>query len=297
VIPETLQAWTLEAIEALLAQGVFESDRFDFKEMLPHNKAEPDKLRLRKACAAFGNSDGGFFIFGVKDNKGLAPADRIVGLDPALDFPVQFGNFPSGVEPSVEWLPRNPAIHLENNRLVHVVHVPPSTRRPHGVIDDERWWFCKRTSKGTEAMSYEEVRLSFQDTENRRTKLALLSSELSHIAWVAERLLRELPDNASTDGLVNDWAWMTRYPTTVIDTILGDAYSLFADKTDIQLALASLRDETRRSNEVGAVYSNYTFIRSTADPQRVRLHSSGGQPGGAIPHCVPREDEGDAVGG
>jgi hypothetical protein len=33
VTPETLETWTLEAITFLLEQGVFETDRFDFKEM------------------------------------------------------------------------------------------------------------------------------------------------------------------------------------------------------------------------------------------------------------------------
>jgi len=119
-------------------------------------------------------------------------------------------------------------------------------------------------------MSYEEVRLAFQDTETRRTKLALLGSELSHIGWVAERLLREVPEQGGTEGLVNDWAWMTRYPTTLVDTILGDAFSLMTDKADLWTALTVLRDETRRSNSVADVYSNYGFIRSTMDPQQRR---------------------------
>ncbi len=117
-------------------------------------------------------------------------------------------------------------------------------------------------------MSYDEIRLAFQDTENRRTKLALLSSELSNIDWVAERLLREIPDNTPTEGLVNDWAWMTRYPTAVVDTILGDAFGLIADKTDLWAALADLRDTTRRANAIAEVYSNYQFVRTTGDSQQ-----------------------------
>jgi hypothetical protein len=50
----------------------------------------------------------------------------------------------------------------------------------------------------------------------------------------------------------------------------GDAFSLIADKPDIGAALAQLRDETRRSNAVADVYSNYGFIRSTGDPQQRR---------------------------
>jgi predicted HTH transcriptional regulator len=44
---------------------------FDFKAMLPHSKDTEGKGRLRRDVAAFANSNGGFLVFGVKDNKGL----------------------------------------------------------------------------------------------------------------------------------------------------------------------------------------------------------------------------------
>ncbi len=65
MIPETLADWTLDVVGALLTQGVFESDRFDFKEVLPHSKNAKGKDRLRKTCAAFGNAGGGYLIFVV----------------------------------------------------------------------------------------------------------------------------------------------------------------------------------------------------------------------------------------
>ena len=249
---------------------MFESDRFDFKEMLPLKKAEPDKIGLKKLCAAFANSDGGFLIFGVKDNKDLSAADRIVGLDPAQDFPVQFGNYPGASEPSLSgaWSFRNPPIMLGNGRVVHVVHVPPSPRRPHGVLEEQRWWFCKRTNKGTEVMSHEEIRMSFQDLETRRSKLALISSELGHMRFLAQRLLEKVPENASTDALVIDTAWTTRYPTSVLDLLLGDAFSLVTRKLDLWAALSALRVEVRQSNARAEAYSHYEFIRSTKDPQQ-----------------------------
>ena len=181
MIPDTLDAWSLEVIRSLLKQGVLELDRFDFKETLPHKSDDKDKLRLAKACASFANSSGGFLIFGVKDAKGLPASERLVGLDPTNDFPECFGNFPTSAEPSVEWTLRNPALRLDDGRFVHIVHVPLSARSPHGVIDQERWWFCKRTSKGTETMSYEEIRERFAQTNRRRNRYAFVKSEVSRI--------------------------------------------------------------------------------------------------------------------
>jgi hypothetical protein len=57
--------------------------------------------------AAFANSTGGFLVLGVKDDKGLPAADRIVGLPATYDFPEHFGNYPSACEPSVEWAFKN----------------------------------------------------------------------------------------------------------------------------------------------------------------------------------------------
>ena len=59
MIPETLAGWNLEVVRALVEQGVFETDRFDFKETLPHSKDEKGKSRLRRDVAAFANSGGG----------------------------------------------------------------------------------------------------------------------------------------------------------------------------------------------------------------------------------------------
>ena len=265
MIPDTLGGWSIEVVKALVQRGIFESDRFDFKEQLPHKSDDKDKLRLVKTCASFANSIGGFLIFGVKDDKGLSPADRLVGLDAVDDFPERFGNFPAIAEPSVEWTFRNPALSLENGRLIHVVHVVESQSRPHAVLEQDRWWFCKRTSKGTEIMSYDEVRLAFQDTETKRTKLALLSAELDHTIWIADRVLQEVPEEIPDEhnGTPAHWSWATRYSTTLIDSLLGDAVSLFAKRREIWTSLARLRDELRHSNAVAEAFAHFVFEQAT----------------------------------
>lgn len=252
MIPAVLSEWTLNAVEQLLAQGVFESDRFDFKEMLPHAKSNTDKLRLRKTCAAFANSAGGFLIFGVKDEKGLSVADRLVGLDPAFDFPTNFGSFASTCQPSVEWAFQNPPLRLPQGRIIHVVHIPPGVRCPHAVAEDDRWHFVKRTNKGNEAMSYEEVRLAFQDTEMRRTKLALLASELSLLRELAEKVVADAPQTYSEVRVIRDSVWLTRYPTTVVDSVLGDAFALLKGRGGVWQAVARVRALARRSNALAS---------------------------------------------
>jgi predicted HTH transcriptional regulator len=67
LLPDRLQDWTIRHVEQLVQRGVHENDQFDLKEMLPHPADNAGKMRLKKTCAAFANSAGGYLIFGVAD--------------------------------------------------------------------------------------------------------------------------------------------------------------------------------------------------------------------------------------
>jgi predicted HTH transcriptional regulator len=101
VLPKQLLDWTVQVVIDLLQTGMFESESFDYKEALPHSKDETGKDRLRRACCAFANSDGGFLVFGISDDKTEPPENRLVGLDKSHDFPEQFGNYPRSCSPSI----------------------------------------------------------------------------------------------------------------------------------------------------------------------------------------------------
>ena len=67
MIPTSLQGWNLATLTRIVAQGVFETDRFDFKITLAPD--EGGKRRLRRNIAAFANARGGFLVFGVRDDR------------------------------------------------------------------------------------------------------------------------------------------------------------------------------------------------------------------------------------
>src|SRR5260370_36246861 len=94
MIPKSLTEWSIPIITDLLIQGYYETEVFDFKEMLSHSKNEPEKTRLYKSCCAFANSAGGFLVFGIKDNKTLPPQDLLVGFEPSYKFSKHFGTYP-----------------------------------------------------------------------------------------------------------------------------------------------------------------------------------------------------------
>ncbi len=221
MVPTQLEDWTLPVVMGLVTQGYSESDKFDFKEMLPHSKGSEDKLRLRKTCAAFANSTGGFLIFGVKDNPKLPPNDRIVGISMRPDFFADFGDYPRGCTPSVDWTFLQPSIRLTNDKFIHIIHIPRSWQAPHWLEDPrikESVYFPKRTNKGNEPMSHEEVKMAYLQFYEKRLKLRLLRAELDTIRQTAKTFI--IP--ARQTALAHDTGELG---VSVIETVLAEDIS------------------------------------------------------------------------
>jgi len=210
MVPDVLEEWNIDTLRNLLTKGYFESEAFDFKETLPRSTDESGKLRLVKTCCAFANSGGGFLIFGVSNNGSLE------GLDPNFDFPEQFGSYPQKCMPTVTWDFKNPPISLEDGKVIHIVYIPKSWNAAHSCeVASDGLCFVKRTNKGNEPMSYEEIRLAFLQYYEKRLKLQLLKAELDNIKKHAEELI--IPAHAaSTQPAMGDFS------LTVLETVYGE---------------------------------------------------------------------------
>ena len=246
MIPVSLSGWKLDAVLAVAASGIAENDVFDLKTDL-----QPAEHQ-RKVVAAFANTRGGYLIFGVTNDR------QVVGVS-NNELPRDFGSrLRSGIEPAVEFRVGPPiAVSVEKN--VFVVEVPRSSRVPHAVQANGAWTFLKRSAGGTnDPMSYEEIRLAFQDTDMKRSKLALVASELDLIEAIADRVITNVPEDIPAQNLYR-WAWVTRYPTSLLDAILGDAYSLLAHDKDTWKMLGYVRDSVRVSNTYSEALSELPF--------------------------------------
>lgn len=264
MIPDNLEEFDLEIIEDIVSKGVFESDLFDFKLMLPHSKNDEDKRRLRETIAAFANAAGGYLIYGVDDSKEKNVNERILGIAVSDDIPAKFGDYASFCEPSVEWDFKNPPIKVENGNLIHVIQIIPNWRTPHAVeFTKGSLVFPKRTNKGNERMSFHEVKSAFKETEFRKTKLNLLISEIEFMLDTAKRVLEQVPeDREKINGTIH-WAWATRYNTALIDQTLGDSFAFFSDNTLLWETLCKLRDASKHSNVACEAISNIVFMSMT----------------------------------
>lgn len=232
MVPKTLDEWTLDSIRKLITTGYQESESFDFKKGLPDKDGKPEKAGLREDCCAFANSNGGFLIFGVLDAQKATGEDRIVGID-AKDFPTKFGEYPSKCDPSVYWIFKEVPIKLENGKFLQIVHIVKSFRAPHAVKKDSEWIFKKRTNKGNEDMSYDDIRLAFLNHHDRLRRVFLLKTELEEIKYEAEQYLEIFRKN--------QFYFSVRFDLSVLDSLWSDVYPIIQQSAQITDTITSLR--------------------------------------------------------
>lgn len=269
MIPNTLDEWSVQAVIELLTKGTFESEEFDFKERLPDPADNNGKKRLRKACAAFANSEGGFLIFGISDDKTRPPADRLVGIDSDFDFPERFGNFPKACVPSIEWSFKNPPVVLDSGKVLHTVYVPRSWKAPHAVGSaNEGWEFQKRTNKGDEGMSMEEIRSAFLGFYEKRLRLQLLRGELTSLKNTAS-------DASITDpNKIESSYSLVTFDVGVIESLIGDTYSITASSPDLIATLSELRQQVRVANNENRIFFGVVKIPlMTSKADLIREHN------------------------
>ena len=268
MIPTALEGWTSNVIEYLLEQGYFESEAYDYKLRLPNKGDTRGRLRLRKECSAFANSDGGFLLFGVSDDRTLPPQERMVGFEPAFDFPIHFGEYTTQCQPTVSWIHKAIPISETNPNLLHIVHIPRSWHGPHMIPDDQKreaWYFPKRTNKGIEYMSYEEVRMAFTGQYERRRKLNLLR--------------RELVDTKSQCGMfiIPDTTQRTfapvasELPLGIIEAIISDSFLILEEHGGLLADLNQARLLARQINHATLqFFQELTRFGPGIDPTRQR---------------------------
>lgn len=235
MLPANLDDWNLDRIKGLLRKRIFESDQFDFKECLPKKRANRSKRRMRKTCCAFANSYGGYLVFGVKDDRDLPPDERLVGLPSSLDFPEHFGSYPSSCMPSVTWDFRKEPILLGEEMCIHIVKIEKSLRKPHAIAEDDKWTFPKRTNKGNETMTYEEINLAFTGYERKRARLLLIVSELEMLKKNAKEAYFEDPNRWKDEAPFADLS------TSVLETAIGEVYDILLQDMRLIEALKAVR--------------------------------------------------------
>ena len=235
ILPDNLADWTLETVQRLIASGRDENDRFDFKVDLSSS--------LPKSACAFANTRGGFLIFGVSDHP-----RELQGVE-THEFMSRFGHQIHGkIEPSIDDNFECKILEISENKSLVVVHIPQSRRGPHSIeikskvvfpksikltplpeVLEETWTaFYKRVASGScISMSYEEIRMAFQDQNRRQNALRLLDNELGMIEKSARHLATEA-DRPLIYGQTPIALRLVRYSVDGIQVAMLDVLNLLS---------------------------------------------------------------------
>lgn len=156
-----------EDIHSLVAiQRREEGNSLDYKATLNSN-IDKAKTELAKDLSAFANSGGGYLIFGITDDKQITGIDAIVNNRPVAEWLNQCVN--SQVAPTLFY--NDPVtIPIPNtDKVVLVIHVPESLRKPHMVIDKHQYYV--RVNDSAKPANHFQVRDMFDFSRKRTDEL------------------------------------------------------------------------------------------------------------------------------
>ncbi|WP_215559697.1 AlbA family DNA-binding domain-containing protein [Bacillus mycoides] len=124
---------TLEDLESLVKDQVFENQKLDYKRDLPANLTGDGKRELCKDIVAFANTEGGTLLYGINESKEGNPEIVGVKID-KIDSTLQSLNqiIKSNIEPVLHDYEFG-YIHLQDNYYILGIDIPKSWARPHAV--------------------------------------------------------------------------------------------------------------------------------------------------------------------
>lgn len=177
----------LKDIEELISQEYVEDKFLEYKGEM--DKGEKD--RILNAVCGFSNADGGLFIYGLKEEKGVpAEIDGISLGDKSWDDKKRgiLSSIENSIEPKVYVEIDN--IELENGKILIVIKIPKSWSAPHCIKrnNGKNRSFYIRRDGSTNPMTYQEIETMFNSknttmdkiNEFRNERLRKFSSKNAH---------------------------------------------------------------------------------------------------------------------
>jgi len=160
--PETLEEIESLPIDKLIKHG--ETDKIEFKSSLiwDYKRKQPSKetkMAVARALSSFMNSDGGFLLIGVDDDK------KIIGLENDLvqthqsldEFELTFTNAINTYLGKVNRPLINIRFDKAEGRDVAVVRVKPSPHPVYLKYEDKKEEFCIRSGNSSQPLDISEA--------------------------------------------------------------------------------------------------------------------------------------------
>lgn len=155
----------------LINNAIPESKTIDYKKELI-GAARDDKKEFLADISSFANAVGGFIVFGMDEEKGIAK--ELIGLtniDPDAEILRLENIIRDGIEPRIFGISIK-SIKLSNNNHSIIIYIPNSWAKPHVVNFGKHWKFYSRNSAGKNPLDIYEVKTLFLASETARDKIS-----------------------------------------------------------------------------------------------------------------------------
>lgn len=257
MIPKNLTDWTYDSIKDLIDKNICESDMHDFKYDLPNADT------LTKICCSFANTKGGFVIFGIRENN---KHFEIMGIEEDKEIAHKFGQKLHAMPTIYFELPKTIKIP-DSDKVLIAFYIPLSPERPHiSNIKEGGRLFYKRTNKGNDYMTYEEIKMSFQNYEERREKLKLLYIELlSNI----EQLDSMKVEDSSKENVYS----LVTLDSATINSLLTDLYTTIGQNKRLVQILFTIRERIKIINNKIKLFFSQVALPTTNQKTKVIEHN------------------------
>jgi len=149
-----------EGLKDFLERQIIEGPHLDYKRALTEGSPEKRNREFLKDVVAFANANGGDLLIGVKEPAdGILVEDRAVGVEDGESLARDLERLlASGViDPRIPGLLIHP-VELPNGRWVIVVHIPPSSAKPHMVTYKKQTYLVQRHSESNQPMTSFDIR-------------------------------------------------------------------------------------------------------------------------------------------
>lgn len=180
-IEKSINNITEDDLQLLITNSVPESKKLDYKKELISNTRE-DKKEFLADVSSFANALGGYIIFGIEEEGGIAK--RLEGLS-IVDCDAEILRLDNlirdGIEPRIFGITIRP-LQLTNSNYVIIIYIPNSWAKPHVVDYDKHWRFYIRNSAGKNPLDYSEVKSLFFTSETTTEKIKnFIQNRISNI--------------------------------------------------------------------------------------------------------------------
>lgn len=245
-LPDDVEKWDLGLLVNLLHQGFDESKILEFKSAI-----NPDATNISKTVCAFANTDGGFFVLGINNDREqqLTFDQRLVGVEDSDDLKSKITAQITNITPDLlvkNIIFKNSNIKLDNGKVIVILKVLKSNNKPHQFEHK----FFKRIPNGNKPMDVKEVRDMILESQKREHNEILLLLELSMLRDSLVECKKCFKNN-DYGGAMGSLSYLDLTSTIHFQHELSYLYSI-----DIPSNLETLIHQIKRLSDIPIAYES-----------------------------------------